>query len=184
MNFDIPLAGWLLSVITFGMGTILPFLYSRFFHEGISIQQYDIRATNQDENDKKEKQIIFSTVIKFANAQKESILLEGINTFLVKSEKNNFKPVNFQLSIRDPKEQIYLPPRIEPDVIFDHLPILIKSDEEKIIAIGFKFQYTNLVDDENIVHEFGQYIEKHGLPVAFRINGKYRKYAMKVRRLN
>ena len=41
---DVPLAGLLLSLATFVLGTITPFIYLKFFHEGLSIKPLDMRA--------------------------------------------------------------------------------------------------------------------------------------------
>jgi len=182
MAIDIPLAGWILSVVTFVLGTIAPFLYRRFIHEGISVQQaYDVRATTQDDNEKEKGEVIFSTIVKFANAQKETVLLDGVNASSVTTDGIEFEPIGFELKVYEPKAQIYLPPHTTPDQILDYLPLLIKSDEERIIAIGFRFRYKPK-NDENAPFVFGNYIERQGLKVAFRINGKYRNYVTKVKK--
>ncbi len=182
MNIDIPLAGWLLSIITFMLGTITPFLYQRFFHEGIAVRQaYDVRATTQDETEKHQGKVIFSTIVKFANAQKEAILLDGIEVSSITTEGVYFQSIGFKLKVNEPGDQIYLPPQTTPDQALDYLPLLIKSNEERIIAIGFSFRY-NPKEDKGAVVKLSNYVEKQGLKVAFRINGKYRDYVMKVSR--
>ena len=45
MQFDVPVAGWILSVITFIVGTIVPVVWQRISYDGISIKQpYEFRA--------------------------------------------------------------------------------------------------------------------------------------------
>lgn len=182
MNIDIPLAGWLLSVATFVLGTITPFLYHRFFHEGISVQQaYDVRATTQDESEKSQSEAVFSTIVKLANAQKETVLLDGIKVSSFRTAGMEFESIGTELKVYEPKAPIHLPPHTAPDQILDYLPLLVKPDEERIIAIGFRFRY-NPKDDTDAVFKLSDYIERQGLQVAFRINGKYRDYVIKVKR--
>jgi hypothetical protein len=182
MGIDIPLAGWLLSVATFVLGTITPFLYRRFSHEGIAIQQaYDVRATTQDETEKSQGEVVVSTIVKLANAQKETVLLDGIEVSFLKTDGTEFEPSNVELKVYEPKTEIHLPPHTAPDRLLDYLPLLVKSDEERIIAMGFRFQHSPK-DDADAVFKLSRYIERQGLRVAFRINGKYRNYVMTVKR--
>lgn len=182
MNLDIPLAAWLLSVVTFVLGTITPFLYRRFFYEGFSVKQvHDIRAITQNENEKSLDELVFSTIVKLANAQKGTVLLDSVEVPSLNSGGIYFDPIGFDLKIYEPKAQIHLPPNTDPDGTLDYLPLLVKPDQERIIAIGIRFHH-NSKDDTDAVLKLSDYIENQGLKVAFRINGKYRNYVMKVKR--
>lgn len=171
-----------MSLVTFLLGTVTPFIYRRFFHEGISVQQaFDVRAVTQEEFEKNQSEVIFSTIVKFANAQKETVLLDGVEVSSVKAHGIQFDPIGVELKVYEPKTAIYLPPHTTPDNVLDYLPLLVKSNEERIIAIGFRFRYSSK-DSEEVNSKLFEYIEENNLKVSFRINGKYRNYVMKVKR--
>lgn len=182
MSLDISFAGWLLAVVTFLLGTITPFLYRRFFHEGISIQPaYDVRATTQDDSDKAKSQVVFSTIVKIANAGKNTLLLDGIEVASVTSKGITFEPRGVEIRIYEPKTEIYLPPHTAPDNLLDYLPLLVKSDEERILGIGFRFRYSPQ-ESSGAGFKLSDFVEEQGLNVSFRINGKNRTYVLRVKR--
>jgi hypothetical protein len=74
-KFNVSLAGWILSALTFVLGVILPaayqFVHSKLTYDGISIQTLDnIRSVSgyQDQS-----VVHFSTLLKVANSTKESL---------------------------------------------------------------------------------------------------------------
>jgi hypothetical protein len=182
MAIDIPLAGWVLSLLAFVLGTITPFIYRRFFYEGLSVQPVlGVRAITQDNSQKTQDEVVFSTVVKFANAGTGTVLLDGAEVSPLAVDEFEFKPIGFELKLYEPKTEIHLPPSTTPDHLIDYLPLLIKSSEERMMAIGFKLKCSPCAS-LRAMQRLGDHIENNGLKVAFRINGKYRKYVIRVRR--
>ena len=144
-------------------------------------QAYDVRATTQDETEEGQGEVIFSTIVKLANAQKETVLLDGIEVSSLKKEDIEFEPSGVELRVLESQAVIHLPPHTAPGRLLDYLPLLIKSDEERIIAMGFRFQYSPR-DDADAAFKLSEHIEQQGLRVAFRINDKFRNYVMTVKR--
>ncbi len=181
MNFDIPLAGWVLSAIAFVLGTIVPTLYSRLYHDGITIKQLDHRLVSQEKNEKGELLPVFSTIFKIANAKKESVLIDNIrvNFPSFKLKEITFELNRIDLKCCEPEANKYLPPSNAPDNRLDNLPFIVKSDEIKFIVLGVWFRYTSKNSDyaTKILADF---IEAKGLHIAFRINGKYRDYLLQI----
>lgn len=181
MNFDIPLAGWVLSAIAFVLGTIVPTLYSWLSYEGISIKQLNHRLVSQEENEKGEDLLVFSTLFKIANVKKESVLIDNIR---IKAPSFKLNDITFELNRIDlkfyePDADKYLPPSNAPDRRLDHLPLIVKSDEFKTCGIGVWFQYKPKNSD-NATKILADFIESKGLHIAFRVNGKYRDYILQI----
>jgi hypothetical protein len=62
-------------------------------------------------------------------------------------------------------------------VFQDYFPLLLKSDEDKLLGITFYFTYSNFRDENvrnRVVPELSTYLERNGLPITIWINGKYR----------
>ena len=63
------LADWILAVVSFVAGTIVPVIYARLSFDAISVRQpFDVRGVFQDEQDRQRKRVAFSTLVKIANA--------------------------------------------------------------------------------------------------------------------
>lgn len=77
MKMDIPAAGWILSVVSFLAGTVVPTVYNKISFDGLSVQQAHVKAFTRE---KDLNVVVFSTVIKIANAKKESVIVEVIKT--------------------------------------------------------------------------------------------------------
>lgn len=179
MNFDIPLAGWVLSAITFIVGMIAPKIYSRLYYDGISIRQLDHRLVSQEKNVSGELFPVFSTICKIANVRKESLLIDNIRIIKpsFKLKDIAFKLNRIDLKFYKPEDNKYLPPANDPDGKLDNLPFIVKSDEVKFIALGFWFRHTSK-DSDYVTKIMADFIEAKGLHVAIRANGKYRDYLL------
>lgn len=148
----------------------------------MSVQQaFDVRAVTQEDSEKNQGEVVFSTIVKFANARKDTVLLDSIEVSRVKTQDIVFEPAGVELKVYEPGAEIYLPPHTDPDHLLDYLPLLVKSNEERIIALGFRFRY-NPKDLLEAPFKLSEHIEDNGLKVSFRINGKYRNYLMKIKR--
>lgn|SRR5262249_11016627 len=183
MSLDIPLAGWILSVITFVVGSILPILYRRFVYEGVAIRQPVLfRGIHQSE-----KGIItFITRVKIANVQKDPVMLDVIRLPKIVTRNIVFFPKgNLEVSILEKSDiSYYVPLSIKPNYIPEHLPLIVRAGETQLIDFGFDYTYKpNAADNaaaDNVVDIFSGHVEQKGLPVGFRINGKYRDYVLKL----
>jgi hypothetical protein len=174
---DIPLAGWLLSVLSFIAGTIVLVVYRRISYEGICFRQpADIRAVTQDTEQRKRRVVIFSAVVKVANAMKESAILEDISVDRIGMARLQFEPIGIDVNLLDPGTPIRIPPETEATGS-NQLPALVKADSERMIVLGIWFRYTG-DDPDDAVSVLTETIEKTGVRVLFRINGKDRSYAL------
>jgi hypothetical protein len=178
MTFDISLAGWLLSVTTFLLGTILPFLYSRLSFDGFSIKQiFDLQATVQDEQNR--DKLAFCIILKMANVQKASVLIDAIR---VDKQKIDINGVSFDYAGHEIRahqslaEMIHLPPSSSAQPL-DYLPLVLKADDEKILAfaVNYKCSEKERHDTSTLFHN---YVARNGLRISFRVNGRYRNYQL------
>ena len=173
---DMPLAGWLLSALSFVAGTVVPVLYRRLSYDGICFRQpADIRAVTQGEGDAVRRLVTFSTVVKVANSNKASAILEDITVKLSRELSRQFKSVGVDVNLLEPGSSVHLPPERDPSGT-NQLPALIKSDSERIIALGILFRYSG--NDPNPVGVLANAIRETGIRVLFRINGKDRGYLL------
>ncbi len=191
-KFNVPLAGWILSALTFLLGTIVPasfqFVHSKFTYDGISVRPLDnIRSVYGYED---QPLVSFSTLLKVANSSKESVMIDGVDspkTVEIPGFSLTFQRIELKFFAHD--EDTVLPPS-NPAVILrpggyaerrsdlqpvfqDYLPLILKSDEGKLLGITFYFTYYGNVQDK-VVKELSRYLEQKGLPIKIGINGKYR----------
>jgi len=180
MKFDVSLAGWILAVVSFFIGTIVPVVYGKFTFEGISIKQpYELRVFRQNDDQKENNEMIFSTLLKFANATSSSILVDEIklNPSVIHGIQFYIQNVSFKSFTPEGQYSFHVPLSDEKDVALNYLPFIVKSNEEKSMVMEFKIKATT--EKRNIAfNELSKYGEKNGLLVGFRINGKYRSYTL------
>jgi hypothetical protein len=200
MNFDVSLAGWVLSIISFILGTITPALYRRLFHEGFAIRQFMQMTvlTPTFTSNKKGKQgygvVVFSTLLKIANVQKESILINDIKVRPFKVDSITFEQfegaLGSEFQFVGPGEAVTLPPSMAEEVEstteevksktgVDGPPFIIKTDEEKVMAVGIRFTYTPNISEDIAIRAMTKHISK-GLRVSFQVNGKYRSFMLRI----
>jgi hypothetical protein len=182
MDFNIPLAGWILSLIAFLVGTILPVLYRKYSYDGISLKQLNIlRAVLQTGYQRESGAATVSTLIKLANARKDSLLLENITVPSIKTAGVRFRSLGTCLHFLRADEVPHLPFSDSLNWVPNDFPLIVESDEEKIIGIDFLFQ-TLPEDTDNITNVLSNHIAANGLPIRFTINGKYRDYVVRIPR--
>jgi hypothetical protein len=143
MNIDVSLAGWILSVITFILGTIVPAIFQRFSYQGVGIKQpIDIRAVFQSLEDAKKAQIRFLAIIKIANAEKDSVLLDEIRIPSPQIRDVKFKAEkDVRLAALDLGKTIRIPFSDDPEYNQKYFPLIIKADEEEILGLEIIFHY-------------------------------------------
>ncbi len=179
-----------IPVIIGGIIAIAPRIYNRLFFEGFSIKQLDHRYVSLEKFEGFENKIlnkngeilpVFSTVLKVANAKKESILIDNIRTNPISFKINDisFKLNRIDIIFCDEETDKYLPPSNSPNRRLDNLPFIIKSDEMKNIVLGFWFRHTSK-DSDYATKILAHFIEAKGLHVTIRINGKYRDYLLHI----
>jgi hypothetical protein len=195
MKIDIPAAGWILSVVSFLAGTVVPTVYEKISFDGLSVRQLPIKSVNTIDIFGKHNFVVFSTVIKIANARKESVIVEGIQAPSISLPTFSFQPVGTEFKIVTRNESFGLPPA-EPQAWFsgdtspaatssvmgsfaDNPPIIVKGDEEKLLAVGVRFSYSGTGTGEASSALF-DYVDRAGLPVQIEINGKYRSFTLRI----
>jgi hypothetical protein len=90
-----------------------------------------------------------------------------------------FRSVGINLHFLRASEIPHFPFADTPDWVSNDFPLIIKSDEERIIGIDFLFQ-SILIDSKEVTHVLFDHIGARGLPIRFKINGKYRDYVVRV----
>src|ERR1035438_5505203 len=108
MNFNIPLAGWLLSLATFICGTVVIPLYQRLSFDGFSVQQ--LSSVRSVSGDPSQHIVHFSTLLKVANVSKEAIIIEGLKAPKVAVPGFSFEPSYAEFKFFGPGDTIALPP--------------------------------------------------------------------------
>jgi hypothetical protein len=187
-KFNVSFAGWILSALTFVLGVIVPFVYGKFTYDGISVRPLDnIRSVSGYRD---QPVVHFSTLLKVANATKESVMIDGVDSpGTVDIPGFSLTSQRIELKLFAPGEAAVLPPShpqviLEPDgyavtcpslqpVFRDFLPVIVKSNEDKLLGVTFYFTYSGNAL-EKVVDELGRYLEQKGLPIKVKINGKYR----------
>jgi hypothetical protein len=198
MKIDIPLAGWILSVATFLLGTILPVVYGRFAFDGISVQQLsNVRSVSTDLEQGTNE---FSTLLKVANVNRDAIVVEGLGAPDISVSGFSFKPLRTEFKFFTKGETIALPPShpivlLNPDgstttnipesvkpVAADFPPLIIKSNEDKLLGITIYFACRQFEKkNERAIREaLYNYIVENGLGIRIRINGKYRPLKLQI----
>ena len=196
MKINIPLAGYILSLATFILGTIVPALYDRVSYDGFSVQQNsNIRSVSVDH-----KLATFSTLLKVANVKKGAVLIEGLDAPPITVSGFSFRPLRTEFKFFARGEIIALPPSnpiivVLPgggsttDVpksvgpVFEDLPpIIVKSDEDKLLGITIHFACPEAEEgkETEASNALYSYVAKNGLPIRMRINGKYRGFTLRI----
>ena len=183
MQFNVPLARWIPAVISFVAGSIVPVIYSKLSYEGVSIKQpYELRAFVQNKEQKNRSEIIFSTILKFANATKSSVLIDEVN--LNPSSINGIEFAIQKVSFKEftPGEQysFHVPLADEKGVALNYLPFIVKSNEERALVIEFIISYSK-EKRASAFEVLSQHAEANGLLINIRVNGKFRNYVLNVK---
>jgi hypothetical protein len=178
VQLDIPLAGWVLSVLTFAAGTIVPVIFRRLSYEGLSVKQpLDVRAVFQDDDSQRRSELVFGTLVKIANAGKDALIIDDIQTGSLEGFGGRFTPIGVDVKAYDPHQTIRVPPSpASPEEDPDYMPLLIKDETERLLSLGLWFRYSQSMSE--VVDQFGQLAADPGIKVHFRINGKYRPYVL------
>jgi hypothetical protein len=198
MKIDIPLAGWILSVATFLLGTILPVVYGKFAFDGISVHQ--VSKVRSVYTDLEQGTNAFSTLLKVANVNKEAIVVEGLDAPELSVSGFSFKPLQTEFKLFTEGDTIALPSShpivlLNPDgstttnipesvkpVSEDFPPLIIKSNEGKLLGITIYFgcRQFEKKNERTIREALYNYIIDNGLRIRIRINGKYRPFKLQI----
>lgn len=198
MRIDIPLAGWILSVVTFICGTVVIPLYQRLSFDGFSVQQLsNVRSVS---GDPRQHVVYFSTLLKVANVKKEAIIIEGLEAPKITVPGFSFEPSHTEFKFFGPGETIALPPSnpaivVLPDrgattdipksvvpVFDDFPPLIVKSNEDKLlgVTIYFSFQQVETGKENEAGKALYNHVVNEGLPIRLSVNGKYRRFTLRI----
>ena len=198
MKINVPLAGWILSVVAFLLGTIVPAIYKRFSYDGISVQQLsNIRSVSAFPG---QKTVYFSTLLKVANVDKQAIVIEGLDAakiavpgFSLELLRTEFKffargeiialPASHPIVLLQPDGNTTtdIPESVRP-VFEDFPPLIVKSDEDKLLGITMYFDCPEVEKGKEggVVDALYNYILHNGLPIRLHINGRYRSFTLRI----
>jgi hypothetical protein len=173
---NVSVAGWVLSLFTLLLGTVLPTLYARFAFDGISIGKVDVAQYKADAS---EAGMSFS--VRIANTTKSAIAVEAIKT--------NLPELLHGLNPHLTSEEAWIesPSAGEEG---ENLPIVIPP--ESVRSIEFKEYYriepptdssiphdTKAAEIERIKSSLRRAIVENGLEVAIILNGKLRPLSIR-----
>jgi hypothetical protein len=169
---NVPLATWLLAVVTFVAGTLTPFIYRRFFHGGISILPLNMKAATKLDA---ENVVYVGRFLHMANASARSILIDNVKVPDFKVGDVRWKAGSVIFADATKSKMVHIP--LWDSDTTTILPLILKSDESRI----FILQYELTPPD-------GKYVAKEKLArfdwdnfwvdtrIRLRINGIFRRY--------
>lgn len=171
---NVPLAGWVLSVCTFFLGSIIAPLYERLSYDTVSVgEPFDVRGVNTDD---RFPVINFETELKVANAGKSAITIESVQSPDLRSSSVSFHFISAQMGIMGKSLNLpFDPPITDKDSGF---PILIKPESAELLQLQLHYRYTN-ERGANIIEDLQRLVEQEGIPIALRVNGKLRDYKLR-----
>ena len=180
MKLDISFAGWLLALVSFLVGTILPVIYRRISFNGFVIKNITSnRLFIQIDEQIGTGNFYVLLIFKYLNSNKESVLVEDIQPVFSQIRGSSLKLINsFHENITD-KDSIEILKNINNESgskqltqILSAIPMIVKTNDEKSFAHLFEV-HSSLKDVGKI---FDDYILKNGLEINAKVNGKLRKY--------
>lgn len=187
---DLKLADFVLAIVSFIAGVIVPFVYRRFFFGDLSLKQpFDFRAVFQDKEGRERHQFVFCTIVKLANSSTNSFIIDDIRADSANTKAAKHECVGVDLKTSSPKESLQFPlykqegANLTPQDL-DHLPFLVKANTELLISLGLWFRYAALETGGttfNPTDDFMTVARDPGIVVGFRINGKYREYTLRAK---
>lgn len=199
MNIDVGLGTLLLAVISFIIGTLVPTIFRRLSYEGLSIRQpFQMDIVTGGTSDSSNR-TVYVTVVKIANARGESALIDDIQLALPTKDNIDTRLTEIVLRVLSPGDAIYAPLDANVQIIsngaeiirkeyrfpegsswvfidkplFSYLPFIVKANEELLVAIQFPLSMAVkkvLMGSINTPRK-----------LVFRVNGKYRTYAVHFR---
>jgi hypothetical protein len=173
-KFDVPLAGWLLSLAAFVLGTVVPPIYNRLTFDGVIVGE--IAELNYIEGS---QDVYLALNVKVANVTKGVIAIETVET----NARGLSTKVPLDLQIQD----VGVVDDASGDVN-GSLPILVPP--EKVVTMQVKQVYTfpaaNAMAAEQrriaaaaALSEIRQAVEAHGFELSFSVNGKTRRLTVR-----
>lgn len=169
---DIPLATWILALVTFAVGTITPFIYRRVFHGGMSILPFDIKVARKDDHS---NAIEVGRVLHMANASARSILIDGVKPPNLKVGNAVWRAGSVVFVDVTESKTIHIPLRdSDPSTV---LPFILKSDEVKVLALQYTLRRPEGENDSSAddVDRALDDVWKDS-KIRLRINGIFRRY--------
>jgi hypothetical protein len=175
---DISLAGWLLSLISFIVGTIIPSIYYRYSYDEISVKQLSVMTSLAPEKYSKTSEFYMTIIFKIVNARNNSIIIDKITAenFIYKGEK--IIPLEIDgLYIHDINKPLRIP--IDHDLVKKNikeiLPIIITANTENIYRVDV---YYDLKEKYKKIKTYREIASNAFNPkrinLSMRINGKYK----------
>jgi hypothetical protein len=175
----IPLAGWILSVVTFAAGTLIPFVYQRVSHEGFSMRQpQDVFFMNVQNGNT----LTFGILLKITNARKDSLILEDIVVSEIVDGSQKFTPVGIDVRALKDEETVTFPIPMRYSST-DQVPLLIRGESERLIELQIWFRSEpGMKDPHTFADLLLKQVMQHGLTMACRLDGKNRTYTVNIKK--
>lgn len=186
-KFNIPLAGWILSLFTFIAGTVVPVAYNRLSYDGFSVREpQDVLSVGPADAFGR---YVVGTVLKVVNARKDSAILEEINVpdFAISggipsrpADTQEFEAVGVDVRALQDNEPWGFP--IKPrNTSQDQLPLLIHGESERLVQLQVWVRSSYFRKDPSTSGLLLEYVRSHGLPIILRLDGKNRNYTIQLK---
>jgi hypothetical protein len=166
---DLTLAGWLLSLGAFLLGTAAPFVYRRFTFEGISIKPLDARAVLPSHND-----LVFGTLIRIGNVSGRALLIDNIQVDPIRVTGETFLLKSSLLAKVTDTRDVHIP--IWRTDSGEVLPIILKNETVEVYVLEMQFSFDGH-DLQEALEVFGCVLDEP-FQIRLRVNGTYRRYGI------
>ncbi len=189
MDIDISSVSWVLPVLTFLAGTVVPLVYKKLSFDGLVVKSLidKVLPISFDENSKG-KTNYYLMVLKYVNAKQQSFIVEEVNPIFDRSGDRGANKIASFAEIMEDGSPLKILSRhnsphsvnIEPDKIsldLNPLPFLIKGQSDVTVAHLFKVLCSE-GDRSSMVENKNEMID-----VQIKVNGKFRSYGCKIQKL-
>lgn len=177
---DIPLAGWILSAVTFLTGTIVTPLHDRLTHNGIAIgQPYETGGVAVGSNYEMNT-TSYVVVLKISNANKTALIIEDVTSPDQRGTNINFQFIGAKVTAL--REPMTFPPKASLTDSKSYLPILVPSESSELFAVELVFRNHDPQKTNLSVREIATIFDKSGIPISMRVNGKLVSYSLRSQR--
>jgi hypothetical protein len=177
-RFDVPLAGWILSAITFLIGTVLTPIVQRLTFDGVSVSQSSDFSVKSDVNGVFEQK----TMVKIVNTTDKPISLESVSVDL--SRATNAELVTIGTTAFIVTGSGIDTPKPNKHGRNEDLPLLLAAKSSESVVIWTAFRRRDVLgrlESTDDIRKAGETFSElqasrfsEGLPVQLTINGKLR----------
>lgn len=180
--FNVPLAGWLLSLVTFIFGALIAPIYQRTTFDGIAVQQTEDSALSYGTRGVLE----FATVVKIVNGSKSAQILEAVTSDLPSRGSANLQFLGSTAFFVAPGAHTLVSQYEKPNshTVDEDLPLLLPSESVRHLVVRLAYRPAGVspaasgpklpAGTENLIDEYAAELSRRGFSLQLTLNGKLR----------